>query len=238
MQSNASKHARRLRTWGHGSPHHLTPKRKMRRDVSLPASRLLAKECGKGVRHDAGSLRPPPAFARRKRSFRKRSDFRPHDRLSPIHGGRHARAPGPGRQQRRSRCSLWVNCGKPRLGRSTQGVCNRLPGGAVVLSQPPRRRCAHSRQFRDTVDIVPPLSGNVGSAFIPLLGWCQEGSCAVSLLKSCVAGAILWNAHKGPRYHQTDRRGWLEMGGNTRQPPSVQASGQAGPGHCGRETAR
>ena len=107
---------------GEGSLHHLTPEEKMRRDVSLPASRLHAKGDGEFVRHDAGSLRPPPVFTGFERSFWKRSDFRPHDRLSPIHVGRHARAPGPGRQQHKACCSLWVNCGKPRLGRSTQGV--------------------------------------------------------------------------------------------------------------------
>ena len=51
---------------------------------------------------------------------------------------------------------LWVNCGKPRLGRSTQGADIRLPGPATAWVTE-RGRCTWFRQCRQARDTDPSL---------------------------------------------------------------------------------
>jgi hypothetical protein len=69
--------------------------------------------------------------------------------------------------------SIGMLCVTPRWDRSIPGACLRLPEDDGVLFQPSCRRCTRTRQFRHTVDIVPPFRV-VGRACSPITGTCQE----------------------------------------------------------------
>jgi hypothetical protein len=132
------------------------PRPPVRRLWTSGNAAILARKTGTRQRHTAQHLWPGPGC------------------------NRHSSVGLEARRKRTCRM-MWLYCGDPRLDRSVQGSCLRLPGGSVVSSRPPRRRCSRSRQFRDTVDIVPPLSGNVERVYSPMKGMSQEEICPHSL---------------------------------------------------------
>jgi hypothetical protein len=68
--------------------------------------------------------------------------------------------------------SIGMLCVTPRLGRNAPGDRLRLPEDDGVLFQSSCRRCTRTRQFRHTVDIVPPFRV-VRRACSPITGTCQ-----------------------------------------------------------------
>ncbi len=133
--------------------------------VPVRACRLHAVEWKRyWIRQPARPLTPHPLLGggdRRAVASRNAAVLACNGRSRQFHTAQHLQA--------RHGCKVvWLNCGKPRLGRSTQGADIRLPGSFAAWAKI-RGRCTWFRQCRQARDTDPSLP-EPSSACIPILG--------------------------------------------------------------------
>jgi hypothetical protein len=142
--------------------HHVTREKK-EEGCSRPGFKPVATVVkDSGFRLKAGQPLTPPSLLGEgdKRAVARMSSFRKKPLETQRFWPAKLTLTGPRRRHSRTLKSvrlLWMLYGNPRWDLSIPGARFRLPEDAGVLFHTSCRRCTRTRQFRHTVDIVPPF---------------------------------------------------------------------------------